>query len=61
MRGNSKSRIWKCTPFLGPTSSIVLKKGIDRICSLEFLEDEFILVIEAFKRHHYPEGMLLRL
>ena len=32
-----------------------------RICSPEFLEDEFTHVIEAFKRLHYPEGMLLRL
>ena len=32
-----------------------------RICSPEYLDDEFNHVIEAFKRLHYPEGMLLRL
>ena len=32
-----------------------------RICSPEYLEDEFNHVIEAFKRLHYPLGMLLRL
>ena len=32
-----------------------------RICSPEFLDDEFKHVIQAFKRLHYPEGMILRL
>ena len=32
-----------------------------RICSPEYLENEFNHVIEAFKRLHYPLGMLLRL
>ena len=32
-----------------------------RICSPEYLEDEFKTIIAAFKRLHYPEGMLLRL
>ena len=32
-----------------------------RICSPEYLEEEFGTIITAFKRLQYPEGMLLRL
>ena len=32
-----------------------------RICSPEYLDEEFERIIQAFKRLHYPEGLLLRL
>ena len=32
-----------------------------RICSPEYLEDEFNTIINTFKRIQYPEGMLLQL